>query len=92
LLERGAAYVGRGNMRLAERDFDKVLKINPDNPYANYNKAAILVKSSRFGDSINFMKKALKLDEELVDIVRKDPTFKKLRNDKRFTTIIPNLE
>jgi hypothetical protein len=38
-----------------------------------------------------FIKKAVKL-EELADAVQKDPTFKKLRADKRFAAIISNLE
>ena len=64
LLNKGMDFFGQAEYDKAISQFNKILKIDPDNVDALYNKGNTLSKTGKFGQAIPFYQKVLTLEPE----------------------------
>ncbi len=64
LLDKGLGYFGQEEYDKAISEFNKILKIDPNNVDALYNKGNTLSKTGKFKQAIPFYEKVLNLDSK----------------------------
>lgn len=64
------------NFGIAIRSFDRALSFDPDDPVLYYNKSLVFIAQSQFEESLELLKKALKLKP---DFVQAEQTCKKVK-------------
>jgi tetratricopeptide (TPR) repeat protein len=68
--------------------FDKVIEFKPNDVGAYYGKSSIYALQLKTDLAIENLKIAISLDQKCQEMVKRDPSFEKIRNDRRFVNLI----
>ena len=66
----------------------KNLKFKPNDVGAYYGKSSIYALQLKTDLAIENLKIAISLDQKCQEMVKRDPSFEKIRNDRRFVNLI----
>ena len=67
---------------------EQVLKLNPDDELAWYNKACAYALQNNLDLAIDSLQKAIALNPKYREMAKEDRDFDNLKEDKRFQTLI----
>ena len=73
---------------LAEQCFNKILKTDPNFSNAWYNKACLESIRNNQEKAIEFLEKAIELNDYFLDLARNDKDFANIRDSKEFKDLI----
>lgn len=62
-MDCGNYFHGKGRIEKAIEYYEKALKVDPDDYYANTDLAGVLAANESFGESLSFFKKAISIKE-----------------------------
>jgi tetratricopeptide (TPR) repeat protein len=88
LILKGLALGEIGKYREASQCCDKILEIEPKHPLALYNKACFESRSENVEDAIDYLKRAIEIDNRFIELAKEEEDFNGIRNDKRFMKLI----
>jgi len=70
MLAKGFDYMAQSNFSAAHAEFEKVIKSDFDNPFANNNMAVLMEKQGRLVDAMTYLKIAAKAAENYKNRVK----------------------
>ncbi|MFX1478260.1 MAG: leucine-rich repeat domain-containing protein [Promethearchaeota archaeon] len=91
LINKGVSLHYLHNYDEAELCYDKILILDESNGNAWYNKACIESIRNNRGKAIEFLKKAIELDDRWQDSARNDEDFTNIRDLQKFKDLIKEL-
>lgn len=66
----GVLYQSRGQLQQARSEFERVLQLDSEDPYAHYGMALIAAEGKRWDDAEARLRKSLACDDQLLDVHR----------------------
>jgi hypothetical protein len=85
---RMLAFLNSGKYERALKDFEKVVELEPDRPYAYYYKSIVHSHLEQKSEMLDALKKAIKLDSKLREDAKTSHNFEPYRDDSEFRTIV----
>jgi tetratricopeptide (TPR) repeat protein len=86
--QKAIAFGKLNELEEAIFSFDKVIEFKPKDTGAYYGKSSIYALQSKPDLAIENLKMAISLDQKCQEMVKRDPHFEGIRNDRRFIDLI----
>jgi Tfp pilus assembly protein PilF len=80
----GAAYFVKGEPELALRMLHRAIEVDPNYATSYYNLSCILATKKEKDKALEYLKKAISLDQKYKEEARTDKDFDNLRGQKEF--------
>lgn len=84
----GGLYTKKGRIDDGLRMDRKLVRLQPDNPYAHYNLGCSLALKRRNSDAIRELSKAIELGYSDYEWMRDDPDLSNLQNHPKFIKLL----
>jgi predicted Zn-dependent protease len=84
----GLAQILRGNPQLARKNFQKGLRIDPDNAALLYNMACVDAQAGRHTSALSNLEKSFTRAPELLETAQSDTDLNPLRSNSKFHELI----
>ena len=91
-MRQGIQYLELGRLERAEREFEQVLELEPDNEVAHYNLACTYSRWGKVDPAIEHLQKAVELGFDDVSHMESDTDLDGIRHDPRYKAIIAGIE
>lgn len=88
----GVLFIHERNFNAARRNFEKAIRLKPENVDPYYNLACVCAVTGDTKMGLTYLKRAVSLDKSAIDWARKDADLQKLRGLSEFKKIIGNTE
>lgn len=77
-----------GRCDLAIESLENALLMRPDSPVALYNMACYQALAKHSGESIQYLRRAIYIDEKYRDLAKKEPGFEPIRHLEEFQKLV----
>jgi len=84
----GGAYFAKGETDVALRMFQRAIELYPNFATSYYNLSCILATKKEKEKALEYLKKAISLDQKYKEKARIDKDFNNLRGEKEFEEIL----
>ena len=85
---RGVALYYAHRYGEAMQSFDRCLEIAPNNDYGLASKAELYALQGNTEMALSYIEKAIQINEQQRELIRKEPIFNSIRNDPRFQSLV----